>query len=463
MPTSNKKDAEQEVCNICLDKFTEKIRKPVQCKSCNQSTCEPCCRKFILTKIDEPQCANCSVPYNEEHLREQIGSNFWKGEYIKARGDMLLSVEKSMIPASMKEVQQHKEKKSIQQHITQIKHELNMIQDELRLKKRQLYREERRLWLHDSNTKQEPKVMNNRLPCGSNFCKGFCDDFDHVCSVCDQKTCTKCWKISEKNHECKIDDINTAKEIQKNSKPCPNCNVSVFKLEGCDQMYCVLCRTAYSWRTGVVDTGRIHNPHAYLQNNGSMQRELQDEICGGLPSIYTVTSRLCYQSKLLFVKSIHRFLVHLRAVTYTKFEGMRLDFGTNLSDRVQYIVGDIDESKFKEIIVRRDKQIKRLRELCDLYQTFVTCGEEFFRNFLRTTNSSSGTDGTEGATGDRLASNLREMVKYLIIHHGKINRKYGSTEQFATFIKPYHDSHMNEIITSIESFTPATTGTNLFV
>jgi hypothetical protein len=61
----------------------------------------------------------------------------------------------------------------------------------------------------------------------------------------------------------------TIKMIQKESKPCPNCNEFISKISGCDQMFCVHCGTAFSWKTGQVERGTIHNPHAhqYFQKN----------------------------------------------------------------------------------------------------------------------------------------------------------------------------------------------------
>lgn len=52
------------------------------------------------------------------------------------------------------------------------------------------------------------------------------------------------------NHVCKKEDIETAKLLKENTKPCPSCNMGVYKIEGCSQMFCTSCKTAFGWTTG---------------------------------------------------------------------------------------------------------------------------------------------------------------------------------------------------------------------
>ena len=57
--------------------------------------------------------------------------------------------------------------------------------------------------------------------------------------------------------------IATAKMIKDSSRGCPGCGERISKIDGCDQMWCPSCHVAFSWRTGEIENGRIHNPHYY--------------------------------------------------------------------------------------------------------------------------------------------------------------------------------------------------------
>ena len=52
-------------------------------------------------------------------------------------------------------------------------------------------------------------------------------------------------------------------------------------------MWCIKCHQAFSWKTGAIDNGPVHNPHYYqwMKEGGGIQHQPGAEICGGLPML----------------------------------------------------------------------------------------------------------------------------------------------------------------------------------
>ena len=116
--------------------------------------------------------------------------------------------------------------------------------------------------------------------CPAEACRGFLST-GGICGICDGKICLSCHEIVGKKgevvehisetellvagrrHTCDPASVETAKMLQKETRPCPTCKALIFKTDGCDQMWCTQCKTPFSWRTGKKEEGRIHNPHYY--------------------------------------------------------------------------------------------------------------------------------------------------------------------------------------------------------
>jgi hypothetical protein len=88
-------------------------------------------------------------------------------------------------------------------------------------------------------------------------------------------------------HRCDPATVETAKLLQKETRPCPKCKALIFKTDGCDQMWCTMCQTPFSWTTGKVEEGRVHNPHYYewlRRTQGSVPREAPQPGDVGFPA-----------------------------------------------------------------------------------------------------------------------------------------------------------------------------------
>ena len=121
--------------------------------------------------------------------------------------------------------------------------------------------------------------------CPADGCRGFISQ-QWKCGICDIWVCHKCHAIkNDVKHKCNEDDVKSAKFLNKDTKPCPCCASMINKIDGCSQMFCTQCHTAFSWTTGEIEKGVMHNPHYFewqrQTNGGVAPRVAGDNPCGG--------------------------------------------------------------------------------------------------------------------------------------------------------------------------------------
>lgn len=313
------------------------------------------------------------------------------------------------------------------QNIENVKEELNNIKEQIKqlreihknintthnLNKRQLAR----MVLSLSRGEIPPDIINDEVkkqkrvfikPCPVADCRGFLNS-SYKCGTCETNVCPKCHEILNEDHTCKDSDIESAKIIMKETKPCPKCAVPIFKIDGCDQMWCSICKTAFSWKTGELVTGRIHNPHYYdyMRNNGTIQREIGDIPCGGQVDIDTlitwlnnhsllkkdtmpVLRRLArvainYDSPIIHVIfTIYRLIAHISDVELARY---RINVYYNNCDlRILFLLKEIDEPKFIKIIQQREKHNDKKLEIFQILEMFVNISNDIFRNYVLSTD-----------------------------------------------------------------------------
>jgi hypothetical protein len=112
------------------------------------------------------------------------------------------------------------------------------------------------------------------MPCSMPDCQGLFQLTRGECMMCTKQHCGKCLEPVEElaTHTCDPDTLATAKVKLSSTKPCPQCRVLIQKSYGCDQMMCTACNTVFSWHTGEVDRGAVHNPYYYHLTAEQRQR-----------------------------------------------------------------------------------------------------------------------------------------------------------------------------------------------
>ena len=82
---------------------------------------------------------------------------------------------------------------------------------------------------------KEKKVFIKACP--QSGCNGFLSS-QWKCAVCKVNVCSECYEIKEEGHVCDENILASAKALKKDSKPCPGCSAMIYKIDGCDQMWC---------------------------------------------------------------------------------------------------------------------------------------------------------------------------------------------------------------------------------
>jgi hypothetical protein len=202
------------------------------------------------------------------------------------------------------------------------------------------------------------------MNCQAKDCKGYLST-QYKCGLCEKHTCSACLLVKEEGHECKEDDVSTVRMIRKETKPCPKCSTRISKIDGCDQMWCVECKTAFSWKSGNVVNGAIHNPHYYeflRKTQGFVPRA--DNPCGEIPPIgaMRLTLRTVKDHIRTNLFSFHRFLEEVNWMSRrpNPYEEPLVQ------NRIYYLMNRIDFKKFTQkafMYYQRSLRFQRITEL----------------------------------------------------------------------------------------------------
>lgn len=375
-------------CPICCNNFTDVLRKPIECNICNFNTCSKCIKTYLLSSIKNPHCMKCFNGWTREFIDNSLSKAFRTNELKKHREDILVDREKSMLPSTMPLVEIEINKRIIKNDIAILQKEKQDLFEKIKL-----LDEEINIKFHKLNRHNRP-IINDTVkvyqrPCPNNDCRGFLSNWK--CGICNIKMCSTCQCIKkDDDHVCLEDDISTAKLLVKDTKFCPNdsCRVPIFKIEGCSQMFCTKCHTAFDWRTCEIITNQetIHNPHFYAwireQNNGQIPRNPLD-ICGGLPTIWNIIDFLKRKTIKLDLNKYHRGVQHIlyHEIPNHPVNLLEGEIFTNL--RIKYIMKDISFDDWKRELQRIEKKNEKNIAFRYIFEMFTNVGIDMFNKILR--------------------------------------------------------------------------------
>lgn len=418
-------------CIVCREVYSKRMRKPIECPYCQFACCMSCFRQYLLTLASEPACMSCKVQFSYEFLHEKLPITFWHGEYKNFRKTLLVSREESLLPETQNCIVRIRRKEEFLRHVRSVRAEIDkqLLHYNKLLQRNgqmtEMIAQERNgeleipddhpyfLYFNDDNTLMKNEngellcMMENlddgsahhRVvrrttqsswvhACPNTDCRGYLKGDQTVCPVCSTRVCKDCLQIvkeEEDGHACKKEDIETVDMLKQNTKPCPNCSMMIYKISGCDQMWCTQCRTPFSWKTGQKINQRIHNPHYYEwmlrhQGDNQMPREMMDIPCGGLPSVNSL--RKFPRQYWEWVHNLHQHILHCEHVVVPRYQNTQELDGVRKSMRISYLMNFLSHQMWRDELYSREKAAQKHQQYVQIMQTFVAVSTEWLRRMV---------------------------------------------------------------------------------
>jgi len=438
-------------CEICMENMGGKGKlRAVECLSCQTNICRSCCERYLL---DQNRTARCMVPsckkdWPDSFLSKNFTRSFLNNKYKKHLEQVFYDIEKSLLPATQEiaKRQELNEKENemwnryynskreiLVEHEKKLKEfdnkviikrskenkdlpvkskHWNWIRDKFRKdwyekkysqsweQERQmnnfLLKQNRQRYRNEINyyKKQQKKRKNNNnfvRACTQEGCKGFFNS-NWECGLCDRKACCHCHATLREGEEhiCNPDDKATAQMIMKESKPCPGCKINITKIDGCDQMWCTNCKTAWDWKSGEIQT-KVHNPHffEYLRNTAveNLERNPLETRCGRemddefAISFSWVMKRVGFsREKAMKYLRVCERLVHTREMDLMKYATTG-ETPDNVDLRVNFLRNKISEQEFKRRVQMAYKKNNKNKEIRDILSMFIQVATEILYKY----------------------------------------------------------------------------------
>jgi hypothetical protein len=258
------------------------------------------------------------------------------------------------------------------------------------------------------------------MKCPKTGCEGFVGN-DWACGLCALEVCKDCHEPTAKGHVCNPDTKLSVAAMAKEAKPCPKCAASISKIDGCDQMWCTQCHTAFSWRTGAVEE-RVHNPHYYewMRRNGGMP------ATGGPPGGAPPEGGCLANNEVIPQVQHHYWNDHViqqacRAILHGEgllrqhraMDRMLNEEDTRALLRVKRLVSEITEDAWKDKLQRMDKAKKKNTCMLAVLDMYVQAGTDLMRTAL-----------PADADRDAIAKQVSELRKYCNDELEKVHKRY---------------------------------------
>ena len=393
-------------CSICCETFNKTINAPINCQTCTEDikACEACAKRYIL-ESDEPCCMICKIDWDVEFLTSAFTKTFINKDLKKHRENILFEKQLAKMPETQEYAQNLLLAEGLQKQWELLNVERQQLQTKLiQIKAKQKDLEQSIRSINNTNSETSDKISQFTMKCPIDDCTGFLNE-KYICGICDKKICRHCMEIKEEEHECDQDKKETVALIKKDTKPCPKCGQLIHKIDGCDQMWCPGCKTPFSWNTGKIENGQVHNPEYYrwMRESGqTLERNPLDQPYDPCQNMMPNYVQLLFQTRIYFpityshstkrnmdsiqtvkISNIHRIIHHIEHVrTQDNYRENNIEIQLRTL-RAQYLLKKIDKSALSKELQKIEKKTNKCKKIQNIWNLLYIQLQEYVGKMMQ--------------------------------------------------------------------------------
>lgn len=371
-------------CSVCCLQFTPQSRKKISCAKCDFKACASCYKQWLSQPGDDANappplrvgCMSCKQPFTTMFVAKSFDLTFRRKKLAPRVATALEHMERAQMEATQNHIEGQNRRLALQKEIRECRRRVQKLNQEL---------------AQEMLGKPSAEVSrdNTGRKCPREDCAAFLkrSGHFHACPSCSFKQCTQCRDVLPAGqepdaHQCDPDTLANAQAIinDPRTRPCPDCNMAIYKTEGCDQMFCTQCKVLFSWNTGKVDrSGLAHNPYWYewqaeLGRRGGAQ--VPGQGCMDLRTAQLTLTRLTINRRE--APAINAAIQCVGHFNRTQLEPSRqaarntspTDFNTNLQWRWDLLENRLSRENFNRRLLIRYSRHNREQAKMEVMEAF---------------------------------------------------------------------------------------------
>ena len=332
----------------------------------------------------------CRTGWESSLVSAVTSQAFYNHKLRDHHTSMLLEREKGFLPETVPYVEQHRRADQLETQLQRDNATIRELQHQLSQLKNQTWHMRQEI-AELRHGQQEATQRQFVRACPVESCRGFLSTA-WKCGVCSVYICPTCHAPKSGRddplHTCRPEDVQTAQLLARDTKPCPSCGTGIFKIDGCDQMWCTQCQTPFSWRTGTIITRAIiHNPHYFewqRQSGADIPRNPQDQLCGN--ALRHITAWDLRRSNISQTNQgiIYSMIMTLRQIEDYHLPPLDPQQPQQYRDlRIRYMLQRITELEWKAALKRLSKKQEKDHAIGQVLRMVVEVGNDLLTQCLR--------------------------------------------------------------------------------